>query len=252
MKKVFCARLLIAVCCFGGVSSATAQERLVLKGEVIEEKIHDRTLISKPGWLRGVHIVGAVQATSPQLVSVLPSGWSEFCGKLTSIGGDYTATVQFVTSPSTAGARTTELEFDAQFDFPSEATHETGGVVLEEGRCISNSEPDGIRRFIASFWNESPEPKVEQGLMEIVLNMNVARAERLQHVASLGTKTLNVDCEKLRVSDALAFNYRCSVFVPQTSLSEMADMPLRFQYQRFYRGRLSNPRMAEIFVGADQ
>ncbi len=235
-----------------GVSAVAAQERLVLQGKVIEEKIHDRTLISKPGWLRGVHIVGAVQAASPQLVSVLPSGWSEFCGKLTSIGGDYSATVQFSQTPPMAETTTAELKFDTQFDFPSEATHENGGVVLEQGRCNTNAETEAVRSFMASFWNQAPEPKLEQGHLQIVLNMNVARAERLEHGASLGTDALPVRCDKLLSSDALAFNYRCSVFVPEPLMSQIADLPLMFQYQRFYRGRLSKPRTAKIYVGLGQ
>lgn len=235
-----------------GASVVGAQDRLVLQGEVIEERLHDRTLISKPGWLRGVHIVGAVQAQTPQLLSVLPSGWSEFCGKLTSIGGDYTATVQFKADPALPQPRTTELLIDTEFEFHSEATHETGGVVLEEGTCVSNVEPENVRRFIASFWNEDPEPKIVEGHVQVVLNMNVARAERLEHTAFLGgpENVLPVQCDKLLVSDALAFNYRCSVFVPEPFLPMMDAAPIVFEYQRFYRGRLSNPRLAEIYVGA--
>lgn len=245
-------RYLIAILASFVATASVSQDRLVLRGEVIEERTHDRTLISKPGWLRGVHVVGAVATDEPQLVSILPSGWSEFCGKLTSIGGDYTATVQFNQTPAMAEPRSAELQFETEFAFPNEATHQTGGVVLEEGACNSNSQPAGTRRFIASFWNQTPEPKFEQGHLQIVLNMNVARAERLQHAASLGGSQLPVQCDKLQASDALAFNYRCSVFVPEALMHTMTNAPVDFSYQRFYRGRLSKPRLAEIYVGAGQ
>lgn len=249
--RLFIASILVLV-----ATVASGQDRLVLKGDVIEEQEHDRTLISKPGWLRGVHIIGTTPASvdAPQLLSVLPANWTQFCGKVTSIGGDYSATVEFTPDNAADLPREAALSFDTEFEFPVAATHETGGVVLEQGACVDSAVSGDVRRFMASFWNVAAQPKIVEGHAQLVMNMNVARAERLEHIAFLDNEAnaLRVSCEKLTVANALAFNYRCTVYVPEAWLPMTAETPISFSYSRFYRGRLSEPRTAEIFVGADQ
>lgn len=249
-------RFLIASILVAMATVASGQERLVLMGDVIEEQEHDRTLISKPGWLRGVHVIGTPRAPAEalQLLSVLPANWMQFCGKVTSIGGDYSATVEFTPDNTAESPRQTTLSFDTEFDFPVLANHETGGVVLEQGACADNAVSGNVRRFMASFWNVAAQPKIVEGHAQLVMNMNVARAERLDHIAFLGSdaNALPVNCEKLAAANALAFNYRCTVYVPEAWLPMAAETPITFSYSRFYRGRLSKPRTAEIFVGADQ
>ena len=64
-----------------------------LPGTVVAEVETDRTLISKPGWLRGLHFSGTPvpDDARPQMYAVLPRDWADsaFCARITSIGGGY-------------------------------------------------------------------------------------------------------------------------------------------------------------------
>lgn len=237
-------------------SSLSAQDRVVLVGTVIDEQEHDRTLISNPSWLRGIHIVGTSlhNITSPRLLSVLPADWTKFCGKVTSIGGDYTATIEFATDQAIPSPQPTELSFETDSEFPTQATHETGGVVLEQGTCADSAQRKDVRRYIASLWNAAASPQISEGQIQVVLNMNVARAEKILPKATFGNpeNSLPVDCTKLTSPDALAFNYRCSFFVPENQMSLATETPVTFSYERFFRGSVSKARFAQIFVGASQ
>lgn len=237
---------------------AIAQELVQLTGDVIEEVEHDRTLISKPGWLRGLHIVGSTPLNQPRpsIIATLPGKLDKFCGRITSMGGDYSATVQFAPATVSEKDQGGLLDFEARSDFPLGATHLDSGVVLEFGECFDDRViPDAPRKFIANFWNVANLPEIDDnGNLQIVMNMNVARAERLETKAWIGDPSaprynLDVTCSKLSDPKALAFNYQCTIALPATIAAETITTPVGFSYRRFYRGRLSDPRQAEILIG---
>ncbi len=237
---------------------AIAQDLVQLTGDVIEEAEHDRTPISKPGWLRGLHIVGSTPLSQPRpsIIATLPGKLEKFCGRITSLGGDYSATVQFTPKTVADEDQGGLLDFEARSDFPLGATHNDSGVVLEFGECFDDRLiPGAPRKFIANFWNVANQPEIDaNGNLQIVMNMNVARAERLDTQAWIGDREaprhkLDVTCRKLTDPKALAFNYQCVIALPASLADETVTTPVGFEYRRFYRGRLSDPRQAEILIG---
>lgn len=247
--------LLILSCLSPSLLSA---EPVQLVGQVIDEAESNRALISKPSWLRGLHILGTtpVSSSQPVLRAVIPKDWSgqDFCARITSIGGDYTATAQFEAPSSLATNLDADLAFRPKIAVRADVTPENSGVSLELGACEEQAQ-DGAaqRRFIASYWNEESEPKLSDTKMaQMVLNMNIARADELEFDAVLNDVRLNERCEKLDDPKALAFNYRCFIDVPLASLTAQNSETINVSYTRLYRGRASAPRRADIQIGAGQ
>jgi|GEM_PF-2412418 len=246
-------RLLLTLLLLAFAHQSNAQDVLELSGEVVEEVEHDRTLISKPNWLRGVHIVGDIPVKSdrPQILAVLPAEWSEFCGKVTTIGGDYAASVYFEPEITSDKPRLARLDFEPRKSFPPDANHENSGIVLERGDCRDDQDAQSkTPDYVAGFWNVERKPVTDDdGNVQVLMNMNVARAEKLIAKAMLADVALAVQCWKLTVPEALAFNFQCRISMPESMLKLAAMTPISFDYQRFYRGRLAEPHVAKIYAG---
>lgn len=247
-----------------------AQEAEPIIGEVIFEDDPNRTLISKPGWLRGLHFLGEEIDVNrrPQIVALIPDSSPQtrsaqlICARITSISGNYEAIVQFSIppreAPGTAGgtrpmdART--LSFDSKFpDALKSFTPDNSGIVVSRGVCVGDTA--GETEYIATVWNNDLGAMTQpSGTAKMVLNMNIARADEIVPTARIaGNVRLDTPiCEKIEGLETLAFNYRCEVVVPVARLSGSGATNLEFTYEALYRGRTSRPRTAKIEIGAMQ
>lgn len=237
--------------------ASVAAAEIRLEGTILEEAELDRTLISKPGWLRGLHFAGREmpQEDRPKLRTVLPAEWrgETICARVTSIGGDYSAMIEFDVPENMGGNEKADLGFAAKSDIARRITPENSGVSIEKGRCLGDSAGEDDRAFIANFWNEEDQPIInEAGQAQLVLNMNISRADELQPQAIWAGGPITPECTKLTSPEALAYNYRCTIGVPASALTSPDVTPLTFSYTRIYRGRPSDPREAIIIIGAGQ
>jgi hypothetical protein len=176
------------------------------------------------------------------------------------MGGDYAATVEFDAPETLTAARAADLSFDPSSDTPRNVTPENSGVSLEKGPCLGDTGDTGPREFIVNFWNQQAQPLLTQGgSAQLLLNMNIARADDILFVATLKNQTASQDtiplttsCEKLSDPKALAYNYQCYIAVPVSAVLSDAPSVLKVQYERVYRGRISASRSADIWIGAEE
>ncbi len=247
-------------------SGVSAQDAPVIVGEVLYEDDPNRTLISKPGWLRGLHLLGEELDPEERPLITAPVPVSRqaqtLCARITSISGNYEALVQFVVPGTPPGARVPpaqRMTFTSQFpDTVKQITSTDSGVTVQRGTCVGDTQED--RRYFATFWNNSAET-LRNGLgadAELVLNMNVARADEIEATALLSpsdggssaTALPRPTCEKIDQLEALAFNYRCAVGVPIEVFQRDQNVLIEFSFEALYRGRTSPRRRAEIEIGA--
>jgi len=230
---------------------------LRLEGRVLNEAELDRTLISKPGWLRGLHVMGQElrNAAPPSILAVVPRSWAgdKVCARITSMSGHYAAVIEFDVPTALSGNQEATLAFTPGSELIRELTPADSGVSLERGICAQSPQGENQRQFIANYWNQSGTPSLSpSGKAQLVLNINVARADELLFSATLDEQPLDWNCDKLDDPEALAFNFRCVVVVPPEQLSDAEGRMMRVTYTRLYRGRESDPRQADIFIGASQ
>lgn len=237
-------------------------ETMVLNGIVVEEAELDRTLVSKPGWLRGVHFRGNALSESlrPQMSAVLPNDWAGAvaCARITSMVGSYSALVKFELPSDMPEDRSATFTFPLEGDQIKTLSPETGGITLERGECVGDTGKTPERQYVANLWNQDGLKLKDGGEAELAMHLNIARADEIVAVARIETSDSEekletvVACKKLDDPSALAFNYSCTVAVPAERLSTEQDTKLHFSYQRLYRGRSSQPRNAVIFLGVSQ
>ncbi|MEL7344620.1 MAG: hypothetical protein AAFN59_07145, partial [Pseudomonadota bacterium] len=218
----------------------------------------ERTLISKPGWLRGLHVIGddLPRNARPRIEAFVPSAWAggKICARMTTMVGTYDAGHEYDIPRDWTAERANLLYEGAQRRLVSSITPEEGGIAVERGPCFSDDTPSE-QEFTANFWNDVSEPILnDNGLGELRLNMNIARADELSPTAVLGTSRdpLSVTCRRLETPDAIAFNYRCQILLTPKQIDAAATQSIIFSYTRIYRDRESAPRVARIFVGAGQ
>lgn len=237
-----------------------AQEILPLEGLVISETDPERTLISKPNWLRGLHVIGSnlPEQQRPQIEAVMPEQWlgTTMCARITTIIGDYTALVEFKV-PDDMVTRRARLKFITEYqDVIASISPNNSGITLERGACIGDTH-EGNREYAANFWNEGALTGEDADQdVELMLNMNIARADELLVTAVLlGPDAtpikLGHSCARINSPDALAYNFRCSITIPAELMPTDADAAIQFDYERLYRGRVSAPRSAMIFIGVE-
>ena len=244
------------------VTSLSAQEIHRIEGKVQAETdpAPGRTLISKPGWLRGLHVSGTTLPSDvrPKIYVNLPKSWfgKTVCARITTIKGDYDALVEFEI-PNPPKTQMVEFYFSTDnIETITNATTRDSGIAIERGTCIGDTNETN-REFVANFWNEFSTGS-QAADTKVVLNLNIARADEVLPGALLkfGSETngleLVTDCDPLKSSEALAFNYRCEIAVDPALLVGKADPRIDFSYTRLYRGRESAVRKASILIGARQ
>lgn len=247
--------LLTALLTSSGVASADVVQ---INGTIVQEAELDRTLISKPSWLRGLHFKSdaLLDDTRPSLLAVIPKDWAgaEICARITSIRGDYAAMVEFDVSTDLEGNLDADLALELESAMARKISVSDSGVVVEKGKCVGDSADAGTDgEYVANFWNQASEPSVTgNGDATILMRMNIARADQLEARATLGDKEIATDCEKLTGPEVLAYNYSCSFDVPVALLTEIDRSEVTFSYERVYRGRYSETRTARIIIGAGQ
>lgn len=253
MKKLFMATALALV-----AVGAQAQQVRDLSPTAVTETTPERALISKPGWLRGLHVIGDELPGNarPRIEAFVPSGWvgGKLCARLTSIVGTYDAGHEYEIPPGWTAQRANLLYAGKQPDLVAAITPETGGVAVEKGPCTGD-EAGREQEFAANFWNHRSELILnEDGLGELRLNMNIARADELLPGATLtkSGEALDVRCAPIDSPDAIAFNYRCSILLSPGQIVAAGSDTIRFSFTRLYRGRESAERTAQIYVGAGQ
>lgn len=244
------------------MTSLNAQEIAKINGVVKAETDPERTLISKPGWLRGLHVSGTSLPSEvrPKIYVDLPESWfgETVCARITTITGDYDAMVQFEI-PNTPKSRLAEFYFSSDYiEMITNATPQDSGIAIERGDCIGDT-TETSREFVANFWNEFA-PESDDAETRVVLNMNIARADEVLPNAQLsfgnGAQSHDLSpstyCYPLTSSEALAFNYRCEIDFDPALLVNQAAPRIDFSYSRLYRGRESAVRKASILIGARQ
>lgn len=234
--------------------SMAGAEPLDLPGILVEEAELDRTLVSKPGWLRGLHFKGSALPDNqrPRMIAVLPEAWAgaTACARITSKGGSYSALVEFEIPQELPEERSATFGFPLQSNLIKVLTPENGGISLEKGACVGDTADGEVRQYVANLWNEAAPAPAPGGTITLTMHLNIARADEIVPTAELGDEAADVACRKLDEPDALAFNYSCTVSIPAEKLA--ADAELLFRYTRLYRGRASDERRAVIFVGAGE
>lgn len=235
---------------------AFSQNVADLEPTSVTESRGERTLISKPGWLRGLHIIGEdlPLESRPRIEAFVPRNWrgSTICARLTTMIGDYDAGHEYKIPETWSEARANLVYEGTEPDLVAAITPEDGGIVVERGGCVGDA-ADQIQQFTANFWNDRTRLILnENGKAVLQLNMNVARVDELLASAALMPvgEELDVDCQVLDSPDAIAFNHRCAILFDPSILAGSRDWKIEFNYTRLYRGRESQPRSAEIFVGA--
>jgi hypothetical protein len=241
-------------------TTVKAQDILPLEGLVVSETDPERTLISKPNWLRGLHVIGSnlPEQQRPQIEAVMPENWlgTTICARITTIVGDYTALVEFKV-PDEMVTRRARLKFSTSYqDMITSISPNNSGITLERGACIGDEREDNPE-YTVNFWNEGALTGEDADQdVELMLNMNIARADELLVTAVLqGSDAPPVElghsCARINSPDALAYNFRCSVTIPAGLMPTHSDATIKFDYERLYRGRVSAPRSAMIFIGVE-
>lgn len=229
-----------------------------LQGVMVTEVEMERTLVSKPGWLRGLHFLSqaGTEITGPHIRVVLPGIWAgeKLCARITTLSGGYAAVVEYQVPADLAGNQDYVLDFEAKSDIVRQVTPENSGVSLERGPCAQDVVPDPDNRtFIASYWNQDSRPRLtDAGDIQLLLHLNIARADELQFVAQVADATLPHRCEKLIDPNALAYNFQCTIAVNPALFPSDGHRNIDIEYIRIHRTRESKPRRARILIGAGQ
>lgn len=258
-------RALIAtfLCVLAGSAVSQAQQAEAISGKVVAEAEQDRTLISKAGWLRGLHVLGTNLQTleKPQIHAFLPAGAEVplVCARITSMAGDYSAMVEFDIQANVNAGTQRMLTYDQQSDLALANTPETGGVVVERGPCEGDV-PQAVgtpRDFYVNFWNQAGEPQLDGAQnATLVLLINVSRADSLQAQAVLlpsapggAPVSAAVPCSKINAPEALAYNFECRLLMSPDVIRGMHGHVIEFSYSRIYRGEPSAVRRANLHLG---
>ncbi len=255
---------LFLICASSGLK---AQDTLAIQGRVLYEDDPKRSLISKPGWLRGLHILGSPLNVDdrPLITTPLPRSTSEqmHCARITSISGNYEALIEFEVPgmpPNENGSVMSLVTFKTDFpDTVKNISADNSGVTVRRGKCAGDTV--GTSQYFATFWNNTANPLAsgDDGVVKLQLNMNIARADEIEATAELGEfenpastriALKTPTCTKIDRLEALAFNYSCTVDVPVEVLQGESTASIAFTYSAFYRGRVSRPQGAEIVIGA--
>lgn len=250
MKPIFAS--VFAICLW---APAFAQDVVDLAPASVTETTPERTLISKPGWLRGLHVIGddLPRNARPRIEAFVPSRWAggKICARMTTIVGTYDAGHEYDIPENWTAERANLLYEGERRRLVADITPEDGGIAVERGPCFSDDAP-AEQEFTANFWNDFSEPILNpDGFGELRLNMNIARADELLPSAVLGMtgEELNVACERIDAPEAIAFNHRCRILLTPAQIETAGNETILFSYTRIYRGRESAERVARIFVG---
>lgn len=253
MKQIFASVIVLFL-----VSPISAQEVVDLAPASVTETTPERTLISKPGWLRGLHVIGddLPRNARPRIEAFVPSRWAggKICARMTTMVGTYDAGHEYDIPANWTAERANLLYEGERRRLVSDITPEDGGIAVERGPCFSDDTP-AEQEFTANFWNDVSEPILNiDGFGELRLNMNIARADELLPAAVLGTtgEQLRVNCSRINDPAAIAFNYRCRILLTPEQIDTAGSESILFSYTRIYRGRESAERVARIFVGEGQ
>ena len=241
-------------------SQLNAQQSDIIAGKVIFEGDPNRTLISKPGWLRGLRFVvdSPDEVVLPRIVALIPdTGTNEtVCARITSMSGNYQALVEFVI-PSNPAIAVRVLDFDSKIpEVAASIVPDESGIAISRGAC----EGDRLEQasYIATFPSEVETAMSGQptGTVPLELNMNIARADLIDAKAVFmpsqgGARvSLETSCSRIDAETTLTFNFRCFVEVPTGALVAPNPAKIEFSYEAIYRGRTSPERSAAIEIGA--
>lgn len=250
-------RTIIATILCTLAGAACSQELPQLAGRVVAEAEQDRTLISKAGWLRGLHVLGTdlPPLESPRIQAFMPAGKDValVCARITSMAGDYSAMVQYDVPLDTDAGDPMVLTYEQRSDLALANTPLTGGVAVERGPCEGdNAATVGqTRDFYVNFWNQAGEPRRdEDGNATLILSINVSRADSLEAKARLADEEVAVPCVKLMNPTALAYNFECRLLMAPGVLEGKFGTVIEFEYERIYRGEPSRVRRANLHLGA--
>ena len=115
-----------------------------LQGVMVTEVEMERTLVSKPGWLRGLHFLSqaGTEITGPHIRVVLPGIWAgeKLCARITTLSGGYAAVVEYQVPADLAGNQDYVLDFEAKSGIVRQVTPENSGVSLERGPCAQDAQ----------------------------------------------------------------------------------------------------------------
>ncbi|MEL6689059.1 MAG: hypothetical protein AAFP28_01965 [Pseudomonadota bacterium] len=250
-------RLLIASCLCLWAAAGHGQEVEELTGKVVAESEQDRTLISKAGWLRGLHVLGTDldEVPKPIIRAFVPPADEDqvICARITTRTGDYSAMVQYeVSGSSSRDGIQALLNYEASSPLAMAHTPATGGVALERGPCEGDALANlgKVSEFFVNFWNQAGEPELdENGNATLVMHINVSRADTLRATASLGGGSVSVPCQPLVDPGALAYNFECRLLLAPGVLDGSYGPFIEFEYRRIYRGNESRSRRAHLYLG---
>lgn len=210
------------------------------------ETENPESLIAVPHWLRGVQLAAAPSQARPslQIVSGTALADQKICVHATTIDGRFVAEGQYQLPSQTSGAML-ELSYPTAFrSVWSEATTANSGIVLSEGRCGARMTTGKGSLIVPAVFNGLRNlTRDGEGRLSLVFSVHARNTQELK--ATLGTARgpLRARCDKIATTDAIQFNFLCSVALP-ADLSGAATL----EVVRLNRGRKAPALEASIML----
>ncbi len=227
-------------------SSVSAQDIPLLTDPDFQDIPEEEGLIAAPDWLVGLHFQSAQAERRPTVLTFVPAiGPTEVvCLEATTIDGRFAAKGQYATSKSMQGW--IELAYTTSFaNVWSNASVDNSGVVASSGPCGDAATPATVLYPAVLNGGLADVARDGVGNSTLVLNMHARKTSEIEASMTLNAVKLPVSCHKLDRSDAIKFNFTCTVSVPKGANGEAT-----FRYTRLYKGRSRPGETGRIFLPA--
>ncbi len=207
---------------------ANSEPDQILEAVWIDGNVSEEAYVSG-NWLVGVHFVTDDKdvASRPSLIARLPKEWhgKQACARVTDQAGRYFEFFQ-IDIPQDWNTRLTRLTYPTRF--PKNALpldHKNSGLAIHSGVCHT----DG-KEFIPAYWNiEDDSGGSENAPAQIILNMNIGRADEIEAAASIQNDPLPLTCEPVEGTGRISFNHRCRMEIAkaQSGVIELSVTRIR-------------------------
>ncbi|MGH1466908.1 MAG: hypothetical protein ACRBBQ_16270 [Cognatishimia sp.] len=243
---IFRCAVVLSLCPFW----VAAQESQPIKPETFVDTELRQGLISAPFWLRGLQFASNASKTRPVLFFMAPSDWANktICANATTIDGRLLTTGQYQL-PEVLGKEMTELAYPTEFpETWSGSTFDNSGLVLSEGACETQLSTDVSSRMVPVVFNGQHNLKRDaQNRRMLMLNIHARNTQELKLTLSVNDTSLVANCHKIVSNDAIQFNFKCKLGVPNNASGEANLVAIRLN-----KGRRAPPLKAVIIIPTSQ